>query len=114
VLYVADGADAAGHRGLVIAVDRSRFAPSYLLLRNHANPGLCGPDWFARRYAQELRGLWRADAGLFLDLVARARTGHLTLVDSWGDAAHAPRRALARVLAGVARWQRRRQDHPAA
>ena len=106
VLYVAREDEPDRHHGVVVRVEASAFAPSALLLRDHANGVIDGPG-FARRYIWELRQLWNTDRRAFLDVIELATGGTAcTITDAYGDAAHAPRRILAAALKQIAKTQR--------
>jgi hypothetical protein len=58
-------------------------------------------------YTDHLRDLRRRDRGAFLTLIGLASGGQdLTLVDGFGDAAHAPRRLLAAAPEQLAKTRR--------
>ncbi len=106
MLYVARDDDPARHRGAIVQVESSPFAPSALLLRDHANGVLDGAG-FTRRYIWELRQLWRRDRQAFLDVIELASGGtDCTITDDYGDAPHAPRRILAATVKQLAASQR--------
>jgi hypothetical protein len=98
VLYLARADEPEHHRGRVLRLEGSVFAPEAPLVPDATT--------FRVRYIAQLRGLWRRDPAVFLRLIAQA-TGRndLTLVDGWGDAPHAPRRMLATALKQIARTQ---------
>ena len=101
MLYLARADEPAHHRGWVLRLERSVFAPEAL--------ARTAPDAtaFRVRYIAQLRSLWRRDPGAFLRVVDQATGAHdLTLVDGWGDAPHAPRKILATALKQIARTQR--------
>jgi hypothetical protein len=96
VLYVARADRPERHRGAVVPVHRSAFAPPAGLRRDR-------PDAFRVGYLEFLRRLWRHDRVAFLALIDGATGGRdLTLVDDWGDLDHAPRRILAATLKQIA------------
>jgi len=106
VLYLAREDEPARHRGAVLHVAASPFAPSPRLLQDLGNGRLDG-EAFAGRYLRELRGRWERDPRPFLDVLAAAGDGaDCTLVDAWGDEPHAPRRILAAALRQIAATQR--------
>jgi hypothetical protein len=107
VLYLARRDDPERHRGLVVAVEESVFAPTADAVAYRRLGSLSGPA-FALGYRERLRGLRAADPALFRDLVALARAGDVTLVDGWGDDEWAPRRILAGFLKRVA-WEQRQE-----
>jgi hypothetical protein len=114
VLYVARADEPARHRGAVVRVEASPFAPSLRLLRDLGAGRLDGPA-FARAYLGELRHRWGLDPQPFLDLLALAagRTDG-TLVDAWGDEPYAPRRVLAAALKQLAEARRDEERRRAA
>jgi uncharacterized protein YeaO (DUF488 family) len=102
MLVTAQTKDTVRHRGTLLDVTHSSFAPSPPLRRELAQ-GTIDDDTFAERYALELRQQWAANPLPFREVIDRAKAGDVTLVDSWGAGAHVPRRVLASVLAKVAR-----------
>src|SRR5437868_1359398 len=102
MLATARTTDAAAHRGTLIKVDQSPFAPSAALRRGLARGDL-DEATFAGRYAGELRQQWMANPLPFTDVIAQAKRGDVTLVDAWQASPHAPRRVLAGILARLAR-----------
>jgi hypothetical protein len=107
VLYLARPDERERHRGLVVVVEDSVFAPDADAVYYRRLGSLSGPA-FAFGYREKLRGLREADPALFCDLVALAQRGDVTLVDGWGDDPWAPRRVLAGVLKRVA-WEQRQE-----
>ena len=102
VLYLASADETGRHRGTVVVIEESPFAPPARLLEDYRN-GVVDGAGFVRRYRWDLRTLWGRDRGAFLGLIAGATGGaDLTLVDGWGDEPHAPRRVLAAALRRVA------------
>jgi hypothetical protein len=102
VLRTARADQPEQHRGTVVRVHESGFAPP-LGLRRH--PGSA----FRTAYLAHLRGLWRQDRQAFLALIDRAAGDTvLTLVDDWADEDHAPRRVLAAALKQIASRECRR------
>jgi hypothetical protein len=106
VLYVARADEPERHRGAVVRVGSSPFAPSAVLLRDHAN-GVVDGSGFTRRYIWELRQLWNRERRTFLDVIERVSGGTgCTITDGYGDVPHAPRRILATALKQIAKTQR--------
>ncbi|MGI8424398.1 MAG: DUF488 family protein, N3 subclade [Chloroflexota bacterium] len=98
----------AGDAGVVIVVERSRFAP----LQLHADAfrsGSITPDQFVAAYRRQLEELRQRDPNLFLDLIAQARLGDVTLADQWAGERHSPKRVLADVLREIAAEEKRRR-----
>jgi hypothetical protein len=103
MLYLAREDEPERHRGVVVRVEASPFAPSALLLRDHA-VGVVDDQGFTRRYIWELRQLWNRDRRTFLGVIELASGGtDCTVTDGYGDA---PRRILATALKQLARTQR--------
>jgi hypothetical protein len=106
VLYLASADETGRHRGTVVVIEESPFAPPARLLEDYRN-GVVDGAGFVRRYRWDLRTLWGRDREAFLRLIAGATGGaDLTLVDGWGDVPHAPRRVLAAALRRVVRARR--------
>jgi hypothetical protein len=106
VLYLARADERARHRGTVVVIEQSPFAPSARLLEDYRN-GVVDGAGFVRRYRWDLRALWGRDREVFRRLIAGATGGaDATLVDGWGDEPHAPRRVLAAALRRVVRARR--------
>ena len=106
MLYVAREDEPERHRGVIVRVEASPFAPSALLLRDHASGAVDGQA-FTRRYIWELRQLWNRERQLFLGVIELATGGtDCTITDAHGDEAHAPRRILATALKQIAKTQR--------
>jgi hypothetical protein len=105
VLYLARADDRAAHRGTVVAVERSVFAPPAALAAAAA-AGTGGPTAFRLAYVARLRAVWRRERGAFLALIGQARVGDVTLVDGFGDVGHAPRRILGATLKQIAATER--------
>ena len=106
MLYLARGDETGRHRGEVVVIEKSPFAPSDRLLEDYRN-GVVDGAGFTRRYRWDLRALWGRDREPFLRLIAGATGGaDATLVDGWGDEPHAPRRILADALRRVVRARR--------
>lgn len=106
MLYVAREDEPERHRGAVVRVEASPFAPSELLLRDLASTAVDGAG-FARRSVWELRRPWLRDRRVFLDTIALATGGtDCTLTDAYGDAPRAPRRILAAALKQTVASQR--------
>jgi hypothetical protein len=93
-LYVARQDDVARHRGTVVRLHASAFAPPPDAVRDH-RLGRLRAAAFRSLYLDHLQALWRQDPEAFLRLIALAsgesgaiaRTsgkGGLTLVDDWG------------------------------
>jgi hypothetical protein len=121
VLLFAPAADPSRHRGTVLVLASTRFAPSPRPLADYAS-GASDDLAFARRYTWELRQLWHDDGAgtapdsvlagrerprcgasasedrsLFLDVVAQAETTDVTITH---DASQAEQHAC-RVLAAA-------------
>ena len=106
MLYVAREDEPEGHRGVLVRVEASPFAPSSMLLRDFASGAVDGQA-FTRRSIWELRQLWNRDRQVFLEVIDLATRGtDCTVVDAYGDVAHAPRRVLATALKQIAKTQR--------
>ena len=109
MLYLARADDPASHRGTVLRLEQSVFAPAPPAApgprdRSRRRPDPADPMAFRIAYVAQLRALWRRDPGAFLRVIDQATGGHdVTLVDGWGDAPHAPRRILATALKQIAR-----------
>ena len=56
-----------------------------------------------------LDGLRRREPDLFLDLIAQARLGDVTLTDLWAGESHSPKRVLAGFLREIAVEEKRRR-----
>ena len=105
-LCVARDDEPERHLGMIVRVEASPFAPSSRLLHDHA-VGVIDSQGFSRRYIWELRQFWNGDRRSFLDVIDLATGGtSCTIVDSYGDVVHAPRRNLATALKQVAKTQR--------
>jgi hypothetical protein len=102
MLILARADEVDRHRGLVVHIEESPFAPDPDSVRYHALGSLIGAA-FALGYRERLRELLRRSPELFVGLVTAARAGDVTLVDGWGDEQWAPRRLLAGALRRVAR-----------
>jgi uncharacterized protein YeaO (DUF488 family) len=102
MLATARNTDFASQRGTLIEVAQSSFALSTVLLRQLARGDLDEAS-FAERYAEELRQQWTRNPLPFGDVIAQAKRGDVTLVDTWRPGPHAPRRVLAGILARLAR-----------
>ncbi len=120
MLYVARQDDTKGHHGGVFRLHESVFAPPPAAVGAH-RLGRLDATAFRIVYLEHLLDLWRRDPAAFLTLLAGASSGSdLTLVDDWGDEAHAPRHILAATLKQLAatrrdterRAQRRQQAAP--
>ncbi len=106
MLYVARQDDMEHHHGGVFRVQESVFAPPEDLLI-FVRPGAFNPAIFRTAYLEHLRELWQRDPEAFLGLIELAGGGaDLTLVDDWGDEAHAPRHILAATLKQIAATRR--------
>ena len=106
MLYVAREDEPERHRGVIVRVEASPFAPSAMLLRDFASGAVDGQA-FTRRYIWELRQLWNRERRVFLDVIGLATGGtDYTVVDGYGDVAHAPRRTLATAIKQTAKTQR--------
>jgi hypothetical protein len=106
VLYVARHDEPTRHHGTVLHVHESAFAPRPDSLAYY-HLGSLTATAFRIGYVEHLRHLWRQDRQAFLDLIDLATGGRdLTLVDHWGDEAHAPRKILAAALKQIANSQR--------
>ena len=73
MLYVAREDGPERHRGAVVRVEASPFAPSELLLRDHASTAVDSAGYI-RRSVWVLRQLWRTDGRVILDTIALTRT----------------------------------------
>ncbi len=115
-LYVARQLELARHHGTVFRLHESVFAPPPDAVQDH-RLGRLSAAAFRSLYLDHLQTLWRQDPEAFLRLIALAsgasgaiaRTsgkGRLTLVDDWGDEAHAPRHILAAALKQIAATRR--------
>lgn len=102
MLATAQTKDTVRHRGRLLEVTRSSFAPSATLRRDLAR-GTLDEAAFAEQYALELRQQWVANPLPFREVIDQAKTGDVTLVDTWQSGLHAPRRVLAGILARIAR-----------
>jgi uncharacterized protein YeaO (DUF488 family) len=107
VFATALSKDTTSHRGTLLDVARSSFAPSAALRRTLAQ-GAVDEETFAESYALELRLQWARDPLRFREVIEQAKAGDVTLVDTWVVGAHAPRRVLAGVLAQIARGRTER------
>ena len=106
MLYVAREDEPERHRGVVLRLQDSVFAPPEHV-RRCVRPGAVNVDGFRVEYLRYLRALWRRDPGAFLTLVELASGGQdLTLVDDYGDADYAPRKILAAALKQLAKTRR--------
>ena len=106
MLYVAREDEPERHRGVIVRVEASPFAPSAMLLRDFAS-GVVDGQAFTRRYIWELRQLWNRERRVFLDVIGLATGGtDCTVVDGYGDVAHAPRGTLATAIKQTAKTQR--------
>ena len=104
--YVAREDEPERHRGVIVRVEASPFAPSAMLLRDFASGAVDGQA-FTRRYIWELRQPWNRERRVFLDVIGLATGGtDCTVVDGYGDVAHAPRRTLATAIKQTAKTQR--------
>ncbi len=106
MLYTASADRPDQHRGTVIHVRQSRFAPAAEALAAHGEGTLDGYG-LAAAYRTHLRRLWHQDRGLFLDLVEQVKSTDVTLVDEWPDEGPSPRLVLADVLRVLAAGQTR-------
>lgn len=108
--------DPARHRGAVVRLQESVFAPPEAAVAAH-RLGTLSATAFRIVYLDHLLALWRQDPEAFLRLIALASgesgaiaftsgQGCLTLVDDWGDEAHAPRHILAAALKQIATRRR--------
>jgi hypothetical protein len=116
VLYLARADEPERHRGVVVRLEDTVFAPAEDSLR-FVRPDAFDVDAWRLAYTRHLRGLWRSDREAFLALIEQATAGSdLTLVDGWGDADYAPRRILGATLKQIARSGRdaARRMRPAA
>jgi hypothetical protein len=109
-LYLAREDEPERHRGTVLRIHESVFAPSEGSLR-FVRPGAFNVDVWRLSYTRHLRELWRSDPEgdpeAFLGLIELASGGgDVTLVDDFGDADYAPRRILGAALKQIARSRR--------
>jgi hypothetical protein len=121
VLFVARRDDPAAHRGELLDVERSPFAPPASLLDAYRSGQSGNGIAFTRSYLEYLHQLWKKEPALFHFLVSQSEAGNITLVDSWHEQPHAPRKVLAVVLkrldiweAAQQRWQERRRKRATA
>jgi hypothetical protein len=106
VLYLARADEPARHRGVVVRLQDTVFAPPAGALR-FVRPDVFDVDGWRLAYTRHLRELWRSDWAAFLTLLELATGGgDLTLVDGFGDVDYAPRRILGAALKQIARTQR--------
>jgi hypothetical protein len=106
VLYLAREDEPERHRGTVLRIPESGFAPPEGALR-FVRPDVFDVDGWRLAYTRHLRELWRSDRAAFLTLLERATGGgDLTLVDGFGDVDYAPRRILGAALKQIAKAQR--------
>jgi hypothetical protein len=105
VLYLAREDEPERHRGTVVRLRVTVFAPPAEALRFvRLDAPDVDVDAFRVAYLGHLRALWRNDPGAFLRLIERATGGaDLTLTDDFGDAAHAPRRIVGAALKQIAK-----------
>ena len=84
MLYLARADEPERHRGAVVRLEDTVFAPPAGALR-FARPDTFDVDAWRLAYTRHRRGLWRRDRAAFLTLIERATGGReLTLVDGWG------------------------------
>lgn len=107
MLYL-NSAPASGDNSVVITIERSRFAP----VQPHVDALLSGDvtaEQFVSAYRLQLEELRRREPDRFLDLLAQARLGDVTLADQWADEPHSPKRVLAGLLREIAAEEKRRR-----
>ncbi len=104
VLATAQTRDTLRHRGDLLDLTHSPFAPSAALVRELAY-GTIDDAQFAEQYALELRQQWAVNALPFREVIDQAKRGDVTLVDTWRPGPHAPRHVLAGVLARIAKGE---------
>jgi hypothetical protein len=109
-LAVARLDEPAQHRGAVLPVHASVFAPPPTAVAAH-RAGRLTATGFRVAYVAHLRALWHRDPQAFRAVLDQAAAGGadgpaLTLVDDWGDAPYAPRHMLAAALKQVAAARR--------
>jgi hypothetical protein len=102
VLATAHTKDTVRHRGTLLEITRSSFAPSTTLRRDLAR-GTLDEAAFAVQYALELRRQWTVNPLPFHEVIEQSKAGDVTLVDTWQSGPHAPRHILAGILARIAR-----------
>ena len=102
MLATARFKDTALHRGTLLDLAQSPFAPSAALIHDLAY-GTIDDARFAEQYALELRQQWTTNALPFRQVIDDAKRGDVTLVDTWPPGPHAPRRVLAGILARIAK-----------
>ena len=106
MLYLAREDEPERHRGTVLRIPESVFAPPEGALR-FVRPDVFDVDGWRLAYTRHLRERWRSDPGAFLALIELATGGgDLTLVDGFGDVDYAPRRMLGAALKQIAKSQR--------
>ena len=108
MLATARTKDTALHRGTLLDLGQSPFAPAAALVHDLAY-GAIDETEFAARYALQLRRQWTANPIPFRQVIEQAKRGDVTLVDTWQPGPHAPRRVLAGVLARIANGKMDRQ-----
>ena len=108
VLYLAREDEPDRHRGVVVRLQDSIFAPPEEVLRLvRLDAPDIDVDAFRVAYLRYLRALWRHDPEAFLRLIERATGGaDLTVTVDFGDAPHAPRRILGAALKQIAKTHR--------
>ena len=102
MLATARAKDTELHRGTLLDVSQSSFAPAPALVHDLAY-GTIDDAQFAAQYALQLRQQWATNPLPFRQVIEQAKWGDVTLVDTWPPDPHAPRRVLAGILARIAR-----------
>ena len=117
MIFVARKDEAEAHRGRLLDVEQSAFAPPPPLQPTNAFSATryLSSTAYARAYLEHLHRLWKSEPHLFDELVRESEEADVTLVDAWHEQPHAPRKVLAVVLkrldiweAAQARWHKRR------
>ena len=102
MLATARVKDTALHRGTLLELSQSSFAPAAALVHDLAYGSIDDAE-FAERYALQLRRQWATNPLPFRQVIEQAKQGDVTLVDTWQPGPHAPRRVLAGILARIAK-----------
>jgi len=107
-LYLAPIWAPGQHHGQVIditvksAIGKWRaFAPTWALVMGFKSGKITWEE-YERQYMNHLRGLWKANPGVFVELVKMASQGDITLVCYCRDESHCHRSLLKRALVAVA------------
>ena len=78
MLATAQTKDTVRHRGMLLDITRSSFAPSATLRRDLAR-GTVDEEAFAEQYALELRQQWTVNPLPFRQVIDQAKAGDVTL-----------------------------------